>query len=124
MIIREYKSSDLEQLKRLHDGQEYEFPDPAHPLMIVKDCLEDAGRVRAAGLARLELNVTLLLDHEWATPGRRLEAVKSLQDSMHKKASYFGLDQAYAEVSSRWGHRLEGLGWIPAKNRLYFLRIN
>jgi hypothetical protein len=92
--------------------------------MLVRECVEEAGSVRAAGLARMELNVTLLLDSEWATPDKRFEAVRQLQGVMQKKAAALGLDWAYAEANQKFGRRLEELGWIPARDRLYFLRIN
>jgi|HubBroStandDraft_4_1064222.scaffolds.fasta_scaffold00050_65 hypothetical protein len=126
MNIREFEPSDLKRLIELHaDGitPTNEFPDPANPLTLIKQCVVDGERIVAAGLARLELNVTLVLDHSWSTPKARFEAVKLLQDEMNKKAYGFGLDWAYAEAGPRFGRRLQKLGWIPAKDGLYFLRI-
>lgn len=125
MRIRQYEPTDLRRLQDLHGDQEYDLPDPNHPLVLVGECgVDECGQIRVAGIARMELNVTLLLDHNWSTPHARMEAIRMLQGEMHKKAAALGLDWAYAEAGHTFGKRLEDLGWIPAKNRLYFLRIN
>jgi hypothetical protein len=124
----ETTSIDLKRLSsaacRLHNDQSFELPDLESPLVVVKECVEADGQVVAIGIARLELNVTLLLDHGWSTPIARLDAVTQLQEAMCKKASELGIDWAHAEVPERWGKRLEELGWKPAKGKLYFLRID
>jgi hypothetical protein len=125
VIIRPMTPEDFPFVEKLHGEQNYELPNPFHPLAIVKECaIDEQGTIRGAGIARLELNVTLVLDHHQGTPYERFKMIEQLQGAMHAKASAFGLDQAYAEVSPRWGKRLEGLGWQQAKNKLYFLRIN
>lgn len=127
MIIREYNEADWQRIVELHKSgvtPEHELPWPSSPLTLIKECAVDGDRVIAAGLARLELNITLMLDHQWSTPHKRLETVLALQESMHQKASAYGLDWAYAEAHPRFGKRLEEFGWIPAKNPLYFLRIH
>jgi hypothetical protein len=127
MIVREYKESDWPRIVELHAQgitPENQLPDPASPLVIVKECVMDGNRIVNAGLARLELNVTLMVDHQWGSPHARLEAIRLLQESMNRKASAYGLDWAYAEAGRRFGKRLESLGWVPAKDGLYFLRIN
>ena len=127
MRVREYQPGDLERLIELHANgvtPSNEFPHPANPLTLVKECVVDGERIVAAGLARLELNVTLMVDREWSTPQARFEAIGYLQDEMGKKASGYGLDWAYAEAGPKFGKRLEKLGWIPAKDGLYFLRIH
>jgi hypothetical protein len=124
LAVREFTLADLDRLYELHKGQDYELPDPAHPLCCVKQTVLDGDRIIAVGLGRLELNVTLLLDHFWATADARFAAIKRLQEEMHRKASGFGLDQAFAEVPARWGERLKGLGWEAAKNPLYYRRID
>jgi hypothetical protein len=122
--LREFTPADLARLHELHKGQDYELPDPAHPLCIVKECVTADDKIVAVGLGRIELNVTLLLDHFWSTADVRFAAVKQLQEAMHRKASGFGLDQAFAEVPARWGERLKGLGWEAARNPLYYRRID
>lgn len=109
---------------RLHNGQSFELPDLESPLVAVKECIEVDGQIVAVGLGRIELNVTLLLDHGWATPIARLDAIVQLQKTMRQKASALGLDWAYAEADEKFGKRLESLGWRRAKNSLYILRID
>jgi hypothetical protein len=125
MNVRPYVPSDLERLKQLHAGCDYELPDPYNPLVLVSECgVDEKEIIRVAGIARMELNVTLLLDHGWSTPEARLDAVRKLQHMMNWKSSILGLDWAYAEANQRFGKRLEELNWIPARDKLYFLRIN
>ena len=124
VACRPLELRDLARVHELHEGHSFELPDAAHPLVMLKECVEVNGKVVAIGIARLELNVTLLLDHDWATPQDRLEAVRQLQNSMKAKASQWGIDWAHAEVPERWGKRLEELGWQPARNRMYYLRID
>lgn len=124
MACRPLELKDLPRVQELHTGHTFELPDPTHPLTMLKEVVEANGKVVAISIARLELNVTLLLDHEWATPQDRLEAVRQLQNAMKAKASQWGIDWAHAEVSERWGKRLEELGWQPAKNRMFYLRID
>lgn len=122
--IREILPTDRLRAEELHAGQSYELPDLTHPLVVVKQAIVDGEQVVAVGIARLELNVTLLLDHGWSTPIARLDAIAQLQEEMRKKASKFGLDWAHAEVPERWGERLKDLGWEAAKGKLYYLRID
>lgn len=122
--IREILPTDRLRAEELHAGQSYELPDLTHPLVVVKQAIEVDGKVVAMGIARVELCVTLLLDHEWATPEERLVVVAELQKVMHDKASVLGLDEAFAEVPARWGERLKDLGWVPAKGKVYYRRID
>lgn len=124
VACRPLEAKDRARVEELHAGQSTELPDFANPLTVVKEGIEADGVLIAAGIARLELNVTLLIDRDWGTPMERLAAITQLQEEMRGKASALGLDWAYAEVPERWGKRLEELGWKPAKNRLYYLRID
>lgn len=124
----ETTTTDLKKLSsaasRLHNGQSFELPDLEHPLVVVKRAIEADGEIRVVVIGRLELHITLLVDHEWATPEERLEAIKQVQIEAHADASKLGLDEAFAEVPERWGERLKDLGWVPAKGKLYYRRID
>lgn len=124
VACRPLETADWARVKELHAGQSTELPDVSSPLVVVQTAVVDDEQVVAVGIARLELNVTLLLDHGWSTPIARLDAIAQLQEEMRKKASEFGLDWAHAEVPERWGERLKDLGWEAAKGKLYYLRID
>jgi hypothetical protein len=65
VLIREYKESDLEALRRMHASQgfDYQFPDLADPIFVSKLILEDdSGRPVMASLARLTCEMYLLVD--------------------------------------------------------------
>lgn len=121
---RALEAADLARVQELHAGLSTELPDISHPLTVVKEGIEVDGILIAAGIARLELNVTLLMDRDWGTPIERLAAITQLQEEMRRKASALGLDWAYAEADEKFGKRLEEMGWQRAKKGLYFLRID
>jgi hypothetical protein len=65
VIVREYKESDLDALRRMHvsQGFEYPFPDLADPIFVSKLLVEnDFGRPVMASLARLTCEMYLLVD--------------------------------------------------------------
>lgn len=124
VACRPLEAEDRARVEELHAGQSTELPDFANPLTVVKEGIEAGGVLIAAGIARLELNVTLLIDRDWGTPMERLAAITQLQEEMRRKASALGLDWAYAEADEKFGKRLEELGWQRAKKGLYFLRID
>ncbi len=67
MLIREYKQSDLEALRRMHASQgfDYPFPDLDDPIFVSKLVLEgDDGRPAMASLARLTCEMYLLMDRD------------------------------------------------------------
>jgi hypothetical protein len=67
VLIREYKESDLDALRRMHANQGfgYPFPDIADPIFVSKLVVQDdSGRAVMASLARLTCEMYLLLDRD------------------------------------------------------------
>jgi len=67
VLIREYKESDLDALRRMHASQgfDYLFPDLSDAIFISKLVVEDDdGRPVMASLARLTCEMYLLVDRE------------------------------------------------------------
>jgi len=113
MKIRQYEKGDLELLRKFHSEAkfDFEFPDPEEKQVIIKKCLTHRGKVRMAAFGRLQANAYLLIDGTWKTPAERFEAIQILEAAMIEQAKILGIDQATAQVTPKFGSRLELLGW-------------
>lgn len=119
MLIREYKESDLEALRRMHARQkfDYDFPSLADPLFLSKLVVEDAeGNPVMASLARLTCEMYLLLDPEAGTPRDRYDRLLALHATGERDLLVRGLEDAHAwippSIAKRFGRRLDAPGWI------------
>jgi hypothetical protein len=135
--IREYKSSDLDALRRMHAAQGfgYPLPDLESPLFLSKLVLEDNGeeiglgreeadanspsakssRVKMAILQRLTAETYLLHDPAAGTPRRRWKCFLALHEAARGAAIVGGLDDVQAflppPIARAFGRRLAKLGW-------------
>jgi hypothetical protein len=135
--VREYKSSDLDALRRMHAAQgfDYPLPDLESPLFLSKLVLEDDGeefdlgreeahlnsppadssRVTMAILQRLTAETYLLHDPAAGTPRRRWKCFLALHEAARGAATERGLDDVQAflppPIARAFGRRLVRLGW-------------
>jgi hypothetical protein len=135
--VREYKSSDLDALRRMHAAQGfgYPLPDLESPLFLSKLVLEDDGeekesgrevgdpdsptldssRVTMAILQRLTAETYLLHDPDAGTPRRRWKCFLALHEAARGAAIERGLDDVQAflppPIARAFGRRLARLGW-------------
>jgi hypothetical protein len=122
MLVREYKASDLDALRRMHASQgfEYPFPDLADPIFVSKLVAENgSGQPVMASLARLTCEMYLLMDRESGregNPRRRWDWLRALHAAGERDLFTRGLDDAHAwlppTIAKRFGRRLEALGWV------------
>lgn len=119
MLIREYRESDLEALRRMYAAQKfaYEFPDLTDPLFVSKLVVEDeGGRPVMASLARLTCEMYLLLDPKAGTPRQRYDRLLALHAVGERDLLDRGLEDAHAwlppSIAKRFGRRLAALGWV------------
>jgi hypothetical protein len=136
MQVREYKQSDLAQLKSIHASQgfDYTFPDLNNPLFVTKLVLtdssgesdenrrQDAGATQphetilGAALLRLTAEAYLLLDPKSGTPRDRWQSLLALHAATHRDAWQRGLEDVHAwlppPIAIKFGRRLRSLGWI------------
>jgi hypothetical protein len=119
MLVRQYKESDLDALRRMHaqQGFDYAFPDLADPIFVSKLVVEDeSGSAVMASLARLTCEMYLLADPEAAQPRDRFARLLALHDAGERDLLARGLDDAHAwlppQIAKRFGRRLQALGWI------------
>lgn len=119
MQIREYKESDLEQLKAIHarQGFDYPFPDLSNPLFVSRLLLsQNDGKILGAALLRLTSEAYLLLDPNEGSPRDRWQSLVTLHFATHRDAWRRGLEDVHAwlppQIATRFGRRLQCLGWI------------
>ncbi len=129
MRIREYRETDVAQLRAIHAAQgfEYALPDLSNPLFLTKVVLtdEDAqsaptespnGKVVGAALLRLTAEAYLLLDPHAGTPRERWQSLLALHAAAERDAWHRGLEDAHAwlppPIAKKFGKRIARLGWI------------
>jgi hypothetical protein len=136
MQVREYKESDLAQLKAIHASQGfgYSFPDLSNPLFLTKLVLTDTNtdsyenrrqdasatdsteKILGAALLRLTAEAYLLLDPRLGTPRDRWHSLLALHAATHRDAWQRGLEDVHAwlppPIAQKFGRRLHRLGWI------------
>jgi len=117
--VRAYSEADLDELRRIHarQGFDYAFPDLADPIFISKLVVEDdRGRAVMASLARLTCEMYLLADPDAGEPRQRYARMLQLHRVGEQDLLSRGLDDAHARlpppVAKRFGRRLEALGWV------------
>ncbi len=119
MQVREYKESDLAQLKAIHASQgfDYAFPDLGNPLFVTKLVFtDDDQKIVGAALLRLTAEAYLLLDPKAGTPRDRWQSLMALHTATHRDAWQRGLEDVHAwlppSIAKKFGRRLQRLGWI------------
>ena len=140
MQIREYRESDLAQLRAIHAAQgfDYALPDLTNPLFITKLVLTrntDSGEkaqpatpapvtghqspvteVLGAAFLRLTAEAYLLLDPRAGTPRQRWQYLLALHAATERDAWQRGLEDVHAwlppPIAAKFGKRLTRLGWI------------
>jgi len=150
LLVREYKESDLDALRRMHASQgfDYPIPDIDDPIFVSKLVLEDdSGCAAMASLARLTCEMYLLVDRDAerakqnsggklshstcsrAQARQRYDWLLALHAAGERDLFARGLDDAHAwlppPIARRFGRRLEALGWIRDDAwRPYCRRLN
>jgi hypothetical protein len=113
--VREYKSSDFAQLKRIHDraGVEYDFNVLRFPDRLVA---EDSGRVIAALIGRPSEETDLLLDKDFGNPRDRWNVAMHLISMGEIRLREMGVRTAHCyvprEIVKSYGKRLRSIGFL------------
>jgi hypothetical protein len=129
MRVREYRESDLAQLRAIHAAQgfDYALPDLSNPLFVTKLVLAKADGVSeqpdmahgdaifGAALLRLTAEAYLLLDPRAGTPRQRWQCLLALHAAAERDAWKRGLEDVHAwlpaPIAKKFGKRLARLGW-------------
>ena len=118
MLVREYRESDLAQLRPIHAAQgfDYALPDLSNPLFVTKKVLTNGGSIAGAAFLRLTAEAYLLLDPRAGTPRQRWQWLLALHDATERDAWQRGLEDVHAwlppPIAGKFGKRLARLGWI------------
>jgi hypothetical protein len=118
-MVRNYRPSDFESVKRIHDQTQidYQFPDLNSPLFVVTKIYEDSeGVIRAAGGLYVQLEAYLWLDKSgWASPQEKLDVIEALQMAAFTDQKIAGIECAVLWLPpgmEKFGDRLiNDLGW-------------
>jgi hypothetical protein len=117
MLVREYRESDLAQLRAIHaeQGFDYALPDLGNPLFVTKLVLAQDGAIVGAALLRLTAEAYLLLDPRAGTPRQRWQWLLALHEATNRDAWQRGLEDVHAwlppPIAKKFGKRLTRLGW-------------
>jgi hypothetical protein len=118
MLVREYRESDLAQLRAIHAAQgfHYALPDLNNPLFVTKLVLAQDGAIVGAALLRLTAEAYLLLDPRAGTPRQRWQSLLALHAAAERDAWQRGLEDVHAwlppPIAKKFGKRLARLGWL------------
>ncbi len=130
MLVREYRESDLAQLRAIHAAQgfEYALPDLSNPLFATKLVLARGEGVSeqhnaahdeailGAAFLRLTAEAYLLLDPRADTPRQRWQSLLALHAAAERDAWQRGLEDVHAwlppPIAAKFGKRLARLGWL------------
>jgi len=130
MLVREYRESDLAQLRAIHAAQgfDYALPDLNNPLFVTKLMLTHGEHTSApsnatrdepivgAALLRLTAEAYLLLDPRAGTPRERWQWLLALHAAAKQDAWKRGLEDVHAwlppPIAQKFGKRLARLGWL------------
>ena len=140
MLVREYRNSDLAQLRTIHAAQSFDYalPDLSNPLFVTKLVLsrcsqqcdspslcsgtpccattKHSGEIVGAALLRLTAEAYLLLDPSAGTPRQRWQWLLALHDAAKRDAWQRGLEDVHAwlppPIANKFGKRLARLGWL------------
>ena|ERR1700690_194641 len=132
-VIRDYKPSDFEEIKRIHRQGDLDYKAPelnkvkkngevvVNPLFIVNKVLTVDGKIVCAVLWRMEVETYLLLDKsDWGDAEQKMLALKALQiEGLHDLWTK-GIENCVAwipqDVESYFSKRLTQLGWSPDRD--------
>ena len=130
MLVREYRESDLAQLRAIHAAQRFDYalPDLNNPLFVTKLMLTRDEHASAqsnatpdetivgAALLRLTAEAYLLLDPRAGTPRERWQWLLALHAATEQDAWQRGLEDVHAwlppPIAQKFGKRLARLGWL------------
>jgi hypothetical protein len=120
VIVRDAQNEDFPAIGRIHAGMglDYQLPELAHPLFLVRKVAVDESRVTAACFLRLTAETYLWLDPV-LQPRDKVMAMNALQPEVLRAAWAKGLDDVEARipetVERRFEKRLKQLGWLKAR---------
>lgn len=129
--VRNLRDTDLPRLEALHrqQGYDYIFPDLSQPEFVAKQTIVDElDRPVVAVVARKTVELYLLCDSEYGTPGLRWMGIKAMHEEVSKELRGQGFTDAHAwippQIETQFTRRLKRMGWTKAAWNCYARPIN
>lgn len=125
-VIREFRKSDIEQIRALHGKSGYGFALPDFERIEIAQVVEEDGRVVGWVGAKLEAEIIGIFDPDWATPGERMKCFARLHFPIAIELNDRDIVTATVHVDPQFrgfGRRLSRLGWSQALWTSYFLDV-
>lgn len=113
-MIRDYRPEDAARLQEIHAAQgfDYQLPDMANPIFLVKKVREENGRIVGALALRVTAETFLLVDGGAFEKARSIE---ELQPEVVAEAYRKGLSDIVCvvppDIAEDFGPVMERLGW-------------
>lgn len=119
MKTRRMMPQDLPRIQELFKAQgfDYDLPDFNEEQFVVKHVLVDEhGVVRQAAIARRTVELYLLVDETWETPGWRFQGLKMIHESVRKTLERMGFQDVHSwlppKIAKKFSSRLmRSFGW-------------
>lgn len=125
-MIRRYKKTDLEAVRKIHAKVGYGFKLPNLNTMEISYVVEEGGRVVAFAGAEMEAQIFGIFDPDWGSPHLRHRAICNLHAPVAKQLDLRGVKTANVAVDPKFpkfGKRLSRMGWSEALWRHFFLDV-
>jgi hypothetical protein len=130
MSVRDLRDSDLPQLEAMHrqQGYDYPLPDFRDAEFVSKQVVVDEhDRPYMVLVARRTVELYLLCDPGYGTPGLRWMAIKTLRDAMSGVLKALGFTDVHAwippAIEKSFTRRLKRMGWTKAAWNCYARKV-
>lgn len=121
MLIREYKDSDLDDIKRMHKASGFGYGLPPMDECFSKRVVEDESGIGMVSMLRHCAEAYLICDPKWRNGAWRFEALRQLQAVANDDARQVGVVEALAAippvVEQRFRRRLINTGWVRCRTK-------
>ncbi len=104
MMIRPYLSSDLEQIREIHErSSDFPMPNIDGPLYVIKETVVSDDKVIGVGLLRLTSEAVIILDLD-EPRSVRARALEQLINTGIHKSQKLGIDEMHAFLTGEITH--------------------
>ena len=115
---------DWQRLQEIFEAQGFDYTLPPESAFLESSTFVADGQIQMAILARPTVELYMLSDKGWGTPGMRFLALRAVHEDMRKKLVARGIQDAHVwlppEVERPFGSRLRrSFQWAPSRWKCY-----